>query len=65
MVVAGPLRDVTRNSPSSPATFSTSGSAASVAAQVAGAGPKLTSMMFWLGTDALSFIGESSAFSSP
>ena len=64
-VVAGPLRDAMRNTWSSPVTALDFRQPAQRSLQPVGVAEKLTSSMFLPGTDALSFIGESSAFSSP
>src|SRR5262249_46085728 len=64
-VVAGPLLVASRKTLSRFATSSTAGKVASVRSQLSDVEEKLASSMFLPGTEALSFIGESSALSSP
>src|SRR5262249_36648358 len=64
-VVTGPLLVASRKMLSWLATSSTAGKVASVCSQLSEVDEKLASSMFLPGTEALSFIGESSALSSP
>ena len=61
----GPLAVEMRNTWSSPVTASACGSADKRSAQPGGTAEKLASMALWLGIEALSFSGESSATRRP
>ena len=65
MVVAGPLAVAMRKMWSSLVTDCTAGSRLSRSAHPSGTAEKLASMAFWLGMEALSLSGESSATSLP